>query len=395
MIDVFIVASKGIPAQYGGFETFVEQLTKEKVSQEIKYHVSCMNNDEKHFEYNDADCFNVRVPLKGALGRILHVSRALKQVEREYNPEHQTIVYVLGCRIGPLMRHHYAKLHKKGIQVFVNPDGLEWKRDKWNALEKRILKFCEKCLVTNSDLVICDSKNIETYIKESYGPKIKETTYIAYGSYLEKSTCVEETFRNWIVSKNISPNGYYLIVGRFVPENNYDTMISEFLKSKTNKDLVIITNVEKNKFYRDLQVKTGFDKDSRIKFVGTVYDQELLKRIREEAFGYLHGHEVGGTNPSLLEALGSTKINMLLDVPFNREVAEDGALYWNKENMSLANLIEKVDGMSSEEIEVFEEKARQRIADHYSWESIISQYEHVILNQVEDLQNVALQETVG
>lgn len=113
MIDVYIVASKGIPAQYGGFETFVEELTKGKVSQEIKYHVSCMNNDEKHFEYNGADCFNVKVPLKGSVGRIFHVSRVLKQIEKNYNPKNKTIVYILGCRIGPLMRWHYKKLHKK------------------------------------------------------------------------------------------------------------------------------------------------------------------------------------------------------------------------------------------------------------------------------------------
>ena len=81
MVHVFIVGSKGIPAKYGGFETFVENLTARKQSSEIKYHVSCMNNDEKHFEYNDADCFNVKVPLRGAPGRILHVSRVLTQVE--------------------------------------------------------------------------------------------------------------------------------------------------------------------------------------------------------------------------------------------------------------------------------------------------------------------------
>lgn len=93
---------------------------------------------------------------------------------------------------------------------------------------------------------------------------------------------------------------------------------------------MLITNVEQNKFYEELREKTGFEKDKRIKFVGTVYDQELLKKIREDAYGYFHGHEVGGTNPSLLEALGSTQLNLLLDVGFNREVAEDGAMYWSK-----------------------------------------------------------------
>lgn len=379
MVDVYIVASKGIPAKYGGFETFVEELTKGKKSPDIKYHVSCMDNDEKHFEYNGADCFNIKVPLKGSVGRILHVSRALKHVEKIYNPNNKNIVYVLGCRIGPLMHKHYKKLKKRGFQVFVNPDGLEWKRDKWSSLEKKILKYCEKCLVKNSDLAICDSKNIEKYIKEEYGNKVKNTTYIAYGSYLQKSTCSDEKFSNWIKEKEISSNGYYLIVGRFVPENNYETMIKEFMKSKTNKDLVIITNVEKNKFYDSLLKETSFDKDSRIKFVGTVYDQELLRKIREEAYGYLHGHEVGGTNPSLLEALGSTKLNLLLNVGFNKEVGEDGALYWSKEDHNLASLIDNTDLLNVDIIDEYEKKAKQRIKNMFSWDYIIDEYEKVFL----------------
>ena len=379
MIDIYIVGSKGIPATYGGFETFVEELTKGKVNKEIIYHISCMGNDEKHFEYNGADCFNVKVPLKGALGRILHVSRALGQIEKNWNPKNKTIIYILGCRIGPLMRRHYKKLNKKGIQVFVNPDGLEWKRDKWNVIEKKFLKYCEKCLVTNCDLVICDSKSIEKYIKKAYENRVKNTTYIAYGAYLENSTCSEEKYQNWISKNQVSENGYYLIVGRFVPENNYETIIVEFMKSKTKKDLIIVTNIEKNEFYKSLLKKTHFEQDCRIKFVGTVYDQELLKKIREEAYGYIHGHEVGGTNPSLLEALGCTKVNLLLDVGFNREVGADGGLYWNKKDTSLADLIEHTDRLERQEIEVLGKMAKQRIKDLFSWQFIVGEYEKVFI----------------
>ncbi|MCJ0554362.1 glycosyl transferase, partial [Enterococcus cecorum] len=141
----------------------------------------------------------------------------------------------------------------------------------------------------------------------------------------------------------------YLIVGRFVPENNYEAMIREFMKSKTKRDLVIISNVEKNAFYNDLNKHTNFEKDERIKFVGTVYDQEQLKYIRENAYAYLHGHEVGGTNPSLLEALGSTKVNLLLDVGFNREVGENGALYWKKNTLS--DLIDEVDTFTESDVD--------------------------------------------
>ena len=157
-------------------------------------------------------------------------------------------------------------------------------------------------------------------------------------------------------------------------------MITEFLKSNTTKDFVLITNVEQNKFYEQLRQKTGFDKDSRIKFVGTVYDQELLKKIRENAYGYLHGHEVGGTNPSLLEALASTDLNLLLDVGFNREVGEDGAVYFNKDNMSLANLINKLDNVNEQFIKNKGIQARNRIIKYYTWTHIVKKYEDLFIS---------------
>ena len=170
MVHVFIVGSKGIPAKYGGFETFVENLTARKINNNIKYHVSCMNNDEKHFDYNAADCFNVRVPLRGAPGRIIHVGLVLKEVEKWIccNPNEPVVVMILGCRIGPLLISHSKKLHRLVAQIYCNPDGLEWKRSKWSKPAKLFLRYCEKCLVENSDRIICDSKNIEKYIKESY-----------------------------------------------------------------------------------------------------------------------------------------------------------------------------------------------------------------------------------
>ena len=151
------------------------------------------------------------------------------------------------------------------------------------------------------------------------------------------------------------------------------------MKSNTKKDFVLITNVEQNKFYDDLKSKTGFDRDSRIKFVGTVYDQELLKKIREHAYGYFHGHEVGGTNPSLLEALASTDLNLLLDVGFNREVGENGAIYWSKEEGNLARLIEKADAIDLEEVTQLGKVAQKRIKDFYSWRKIVNKYEKLFL----------------
>ena len=124
--------------------------------------------------------------------------------------------------------------------------------------------------------------------------------------------------------------------------------------------------------------RTHFRSDPRIKFVGTVYDQELLMKIRENAWAYLHGHEVGGTNPSLLEALGSTDLNLLLDVGFNREVAEDAALYWTKEHGGLAGLINQVDEMDQALYSKFGEVAEARIQEAYSWMYICRKYRDLV-----------------
>ena len=170
------------------------------------------------------------------------------------------------------------------------------------------------------------------------------------------------------------------MVGRFVPENNFETMIREFMRSDTDKDFAIITTTD-GRFYNRLQERLNFEADDRIKFVGTVYDQELLKKIRENAFAYFHGHEVGGTNPSLLEALGSTDLNLLLDVGFNKEVAEGSALYWNKGTGSLSSLISRADDMDEEEIRAYGNRAKERVREHYSWDHIVTEYEKLFLQQ--------------
>jgi rhamnosyltransferase len=235
-------------------------------------------------------------------------------------------------------------------------------------------------MVKHADLLICDSKSIEKYIHDDYAQYKPKTTFIAYGSDTKASILADDdaTYNDWLKEKGLTVKGYYLIVGRFVPENNFETMIREFMKSKSKRDFTIITTANES-FLEDLEKKLHFKNDSRIKFVGTVYDQELLKKIRENAYGYFHGHEVGGTNPSLLEALGSTDLNLLLGVDFNREVGEDAAIYWNKEEGNLAALIDRADTMSNNEIKALGVKAKKRIAEAYSWEHIVDKYEKVFL----------------
>lgn len=381
--QVYIIGSKGIPAKYGGFETFVEKLTEYQVDKNIQYHVACMTENsaksgitEKHFEHNGAKCFNIDVPNIGPAKAIYYDIAALKYAIdlAEKNQNKQPIFYVLACRIGPFIGSLKSKINALGGKLFVNPDGHEWMRAKWSYPVRRYWKYSEQLMVKHADLLICDSKNIEKYIQEDYAQYKPKTTYIAYGTDLEKSKLTDSSPEviKWYQEKNVQLDNYYLVVGRFVPENNYETMIREFMKSNTKKDFVLITNVEQNKFYEKLKKETEFNQDPRIKFVGTVYDQELLKFIRENAFAYLHGHEVGGTNPSLLEAMDSTKLNLLLDVGFNREVAEDGALYWSKDQ--LAELIDQIESNKTMDYQYLNEKSTKRIKDDFSWEIIIDKY---------------------
>ena len=378
MQHVFIIGSRGLPAKYGGFETFVDQLVSNQVSSQIKYHVACLSDKKayKHFEYKGVDCFTIKAPKLGPARVIAYDMMAIRYALKLINDQKikHPIFYILGNTIGAFMGPFARKIKRIGGRFYINPDGLEWRRSKWSRPVQAYLKYAEKCMTKKADLVISDNTGIEGYIKQMY-PWAK-TTFIAYGTDLSPSglskndSKVKDFYKKWA----IKDKGYYLIVGRFVPENNYETMIKEFMKSNTKRDFVIITNYENNKFYQQLNVSTNFQKDKRIKFVGTVYDQELLTKIRENAYGYIHGHEVGGTNPSLLEALATTKLNLLLGVGFNKEVAETAGIYWTKGNGNLSRLIDDTDYLPINTIYEYSKK-KDRIKNYYNWPMITLQYE--------------------
>lgn len=376
---VFIIGSNGIPAQYGGFETFVEKLTYHSHNEQVQFHVSCLSDQKGEYIYNNARCFKIRVPKVGPGKAILYDLFSLDYCCKYIKNNHvkNAVVYILGCSIGPFMKHYAARLHKLGSQIFINPDGLEWKRAKWSYWVRKYLRLSEKQMVKHADQVICDSQKIKEYIDIRYVRYNPKTCFIAYGAEIKESACSDEAIKEWYHRHGLRKNEFYLVVGRFVPENNYETILREFMKAKTTKDLVLITNVDNNPFYSRLKESTGFDKDPRIKFVGTVYDQELLLRIRQEALAYIHGHEVGGTNPSLLEALANTNANIVLGVDFNKEVAQDAAWYFTKDDDSLAKLIDNLETADPEKFKHMGQKAKERIQSAYSWESICGTYETI------------------
>ena len=382
MKDVFIIGSRGLPAQYGGFETFVEKLVSHKVSPTIRYHVSCLSDEStgKHFDYKGADCFTVTPPKLGPARVIAYdmmaINYSLKLIKKE--GIQSPIFYILGNTIGAFIVHFAKKIQSIGGILLVNPDGLEWKRAKWSKPVQSYLKYSEKEMTKYANLIISDNRGIETYIRNTY--PWSRTTFIAYGTDLSKTTLTAEdsSVRDWYQKWQTQEKEYYLILGRFVPENNYETAIREFMKSSTERDLVIICNHEGNAYFDELRQITGFDKDKRVKFVGTVYDQDLLKYIRNQAFAYIHGHEVGGTNPGLLEALAQTDLNLIYNVDFNHQVAQETALYWNKEDGNLSQLIDSVDGKVS--FEDLGNAAKANMKENYTWEKIVGEYEELFLS---------------
>lgn len=381
---VYIVGSKGA-GNYGGFETFVDKLTEyHQDNKNIQYHIAWKGTEFKEFEHNGAHSFQIKVPNIGPAQAIYYDVMALnyciKHIKK--NGIKNPIIYILACRIGPFAKHYQRVIHKLGGKIYVNPDGHEWMRAKWSAPVRKYWKLSEKLMVKHADLLICDSKNIESYIKSEYQKYNPKTKFIAYGADLSESILTNDSqeLLDWYNKYYIKPGEYYLIVGRFVPENSFDTMIHGFMQSESEKDLVIITT-ENKKLMQELQEKYNYKSDSRIKFVGTVYNQQLLKKIRENAYGYLHGHTVGGTNPSLIEALGSTKLNLLVNVGFNSEVAQDGALYWENNSTSIAELINSADKLTFEEINQISNKAQKRIFENYTWNYIAGEYLNCLLNR--------------
>ena len=396
---VFIIGAKSI-GQYGGYETFIDKLTEVHQNEEsIQYYVVTKANGDgamdetklnsvnsvkkdksgavRSFKYHNANVIKLHVPEIGAAQAIVYDIKAFKWCLKyisNHNIEN-AIVYVLACRIGPFFRNLVSKAHKLGINVYINPDGHEWKRAKWSAPIRKYWKESEKLMVKYADLMICDSINIEKYIKEEYSRYSPKTTYIAYGADITPSLLLDDDprFISWLDDFDLKVGQYYMCCGRFVPENSFEIMIREFMKSKSSRDFAIITT-KNDSLLAELEDKLNWKSDRRIKFVGTVYDQQLLKKIRENAYANFHGHTVGGTNPSLLEALSSTKLNLLIDVGFNREVAGDSALYWNYNEGSLKGLIEQSDYMSDSQREEFGYKSKKKIENNYSWKFIGDKY---------------------
>jgi len=361
-MKIAILGSKGIPAGYGGFETFTEELSIRLIRKDFDITVYCKSDIPKKDKiYKGVRLKYVASSSDGVINELLYDLRSIIYAMKESD-----IIYMLGYGSSPFL----ILPRIFGKTVVTNVDGLEWKRRKWNKLQQLYLRICERVAVWFSHYIIADSMGIKEYIDKKYKINSK---YIAYGAYL-----IQEGNESYIHTLGLEKEGYYLVVARMEPENNIDIIIKGFIKSNSIRNLVIVGNTNNQEYIKSLNLNS----DPRIVFLGPIYDKEKLSSLRKNCYAYFHGHEVGGTNPSLLEALGCGNAVIGIDVNFVREVAKDAGLYFKKDVNHITQIINSID-KDIQKVKLMRKNAVNRLLEKYTWELIASQYEeffHQIYN---------------
>lgn len=356
-MNIAILGTRGIPAQYGGFETFTEQLAVRLARKEASVTVYCVSDRTNRPEsYKGIKLVYLSNPRLGPLTTILFDLRCLWHARKGFD-----VVYMLGY--GASVFCFIPRLWK--TTVWINMDGIEWARAKWGCIARAYFKIMEAIAMRTADRVIADAESIKDLLYRRHRVSTP-CSVIPYGA-----TVVEETPTTVFLDDcGLQKNNYYLIVCRLEPENHIREILSGYIASKSRFPLVVIG---------DHRISTEYAKqlltihDSRIRFLGTLYDQGRLLALRYHCRAYFHGHSVGGTNPSLLEALGCGNIVIAHDNLFNREVAQDAAFYFQDQGV-IPHYLEKIGSMDDQHLLERHKRSKQRIRDHYTWGSIAERY---------------------
>ncbi|MDD2674804.1 MAG: DUF1972 domain-containing protein [Flavobacterium sp.] len=326
-MKIAILGTRGIPNNYGGFEQFAEIFA-----------VYLAQQNHEIYVYNTHDHI-----FKGKMFQGAHIIH-------KYNPEHKIgtagqFFYDLNCildsrkrkfdiilQLGYTSNSIWSFLLPKKAVIITNMDGLEWKRTKYSNKTQRFLQFAEKRAVKSSDFLIADSLGIQKYLKEKYN---KESSYIAYGAapFLNPN---EEL----LLPYNLDSNAYDLLIARFEPENNIEMILEGVAASQNDRPIVVVGN-SNNSFGNYLKQK--FKDNPRIRFIGGVYNKEHLDNLRFFSSLYFHGHSVGGTNPSLIEAMAAKALLVAHKNEFNQAILKENAFYFSnaKEVQKLRETVHK------------------------------------------------------
>ena len=361
--SVAIIGTRGIPNRYGGFEQFAEYLS---VALAAKGHDVTVYNPSHH-EYQSCSYSGVTITHKwcpeaylGAAAHIIYDYVCLRDAIRQ----NVDVVIELGYQSSALSM---LLLHVGGVRIITNMDGLEWKRDKWSWLVKRFTKWAEKTAVLKSDQLISDNIGIQEYIKEEYG---RQSTMIPYGA--EIPSIIDETL---IDKYKVSARSYFLAIARLEPENNIEMVLDGYVASSQSIPFLVVGNAS-TKYGAMLRKKYS---RANIQFAGGVYDKSILDSLRFYTNAYFHGHSVGGTNPSLLEAMASRSLIVAHSNVFNRSVLGSDAHYFSSKSDVHQVILSLEDSGEAAAIEEgFKENNLRKIEEVFSWERVISQYEDLI-----------------
>jgi glycosyltransferase involved in cell wall biosynthesis len=263
------------------------------------------------------------------------------------------------------MGHHAALCRILGARVVMNVDGLDWMRAKWGPVARAYFRSAAHSAIKFCNRLITDAEAMRKIYLQDFS---KETVMIAYGAYVETSE-KPEVVRQF----GVEPDDYYLIASRLIPENHADLIILGFLKSGTRKKLVIAGGANYDSpFHRRLrEIATD-----RVIFTGHIHDQTVIKELHCNCFAYVHGHSVGGTNPSLLKAMGYGNCILALETVFNTEVLADTGLFFPKDEQALATLMRRVEGDPAL-VRELRLKGPARIRKEYTWEKVSDQYDRL------------------
>jgi glycosyltransferase involved in cell wall biosynthesis len=353
---VAILGTRGIPARYGGFETFAEKLAVGLSELGFDVTVFCESGESSAPDvFQGVKLRYVSAPSLGPLQTILYDLRCLWTARKEYD-----VVYMLGYGAAPFCL--IPRLWS--TQVWINPDGLEWARAKWGFVAKNYFRLMEWISLHAANRIIADAEAIAASLAGRHG-KLLACTVIPYGCEVIETPPPAEPLSEW----RLVPDGYYLVVCRLEPENHVLEILQAFQQSNSNRELIIVGNhLTESRYVAQLRAV----QDPRIRIIGTVYDQVKLIGLRYHCFAYLHGHSVGGTNPSLLEAMGCGNLIFAHDNPFNRETLGPCGFYFANA-LKLTQAIDRAEGENND-LAQLKEASKSRARANYHWPDIISRY---------------------
>lgn len=373
-MHITIIGSRGIPAKYGGYEVFAEEISTRLVKKGINVTVCCEHNSGKMSSYKSIklENFLYSPPNNYALRKLYELLVDIYFVVKMSRSS--DAMYILGTTAGCML--FLPKLLNWKLRTLVNIGGLEWRRDKWNRLEKSLLWFSTKLAIVFVDVVVVDSKAMEKYVGRFGRHK---TVFIPYGAESFTKIAWDKNRLNVLASKcnkieNIEENNYWLEIARLEPDNNIHVVLEAYLKSQSEKPLVVVGDYTSTKYERVINIILEDDLEKKILMVGPIYENKiLLDMLRGNCFAYIHAHSCGGTNPSLLEAMASRNIIIAHDNEFNREVCNGSAIYF-KDSEDLKNKIESIEN-NTDDYHELKNGAYKRITDEYLWDKIALRYE--------------------